>query len=190
MLDFLELKSVFVIVHLLGMVLGMGAAVMTDIMFMKSSRDKLLDEKEVSFINLGSRTVWIGLLVIIISGASLFALNPERYLESDKFLAKMAVVAVLAVNGGFFHFKHLPFLRTQIGQTLNLSAAFKQKSYGLFISGAVSSVSWISALMLGSLRNLPYSFSAIMSAYIGVLIIGILSSLLVRKFFLNESSSN
>jgi hypothetical protein len=184
MLEFIDLKIIFTIFHLLGVVIGMGAAFMTDIMFMYSTRDKVLDAKEISFISLGSRTVWIGLIIIILSGAILFALEPTQYLNSSKFLAKMTVVLVLTINGALFHFKHLPFLRTQVDQDLSLSAIFKNKSLGLFVSGAVSSVSWLSALMLGVFRGVPYNYFTIISVYLMILLVGVLSSFFVRKRFI------
>lgn len=184
MFDFIELKTIFIIFHLLGVVLGMGAAFMTDLMFVRSAKDKVIDTKELSFISLGSKTVWVGLFVIIISGAMLFYLDAERYLNSSKFLTKMVVVLVLTINGLFFHFKHLPFLRSQVDKNLGLSDKFIGKSKGLFVSGGISSASWVTALILGVFRGIPYSFQTLTSVYVIILVFAMLGAFVARHMFL------
>ena len=187
MFDFVELKTIFVIFHLVGVVLGMGAALMTDIMFIKGAKNKILNAEEISFISLGSRTVWVGLFLIIFSGVTLFSLNPDGYLNSSKFLTKMLVAAVLTINGAIFHFKHLPFLRAQVDKDLTISGEFRKKSIGLFISGAVSSTSWFAALILGMLRKVPYEFKIIASVYFLILLGAILAAFLARRMFLKNN---
>jgi len=184
--DFIELRTILTIFHLLGVVIGMGAAFMTDMMFIKSTKDKIINEKEISFIALGSRMVWIGLFLIIISGISLFALSPEEYLNSSKFLAKMVIVAILTINGIFFHFKHLPFLRKNLNQDLTKSENFRNNSMTLFISGGISSISWLSALTLGIFRSIPYGLETILGVYFIILFGAILFSLIFRKIFLRQ----
>lgn len=183
----MDLKTIFVIIHLLGTAAGAGGAFVTDLMFTYSTKDKILDEKEINFISLGSRAVWIGIFIIVLSGIALFALNPERYLASAKFQAKMTIVAILLVNGVIFHKKHLPLLRSQIGKNLLASEEFVKKSAGLYLSGAISITSWISAFALGALHSLPYSYFTIIAVYLLILAIAAISSQFARKMFLRSS---
>jgi len=47
----------------------------------------------------------------------------------------------------------------------------------LILSGVVSAVSWFSALVLGTLRGLPYSYETIMAIYVTLLMIGAFGTL-------------
>lgn len=186
MFSFIEIKTIFLIVHLFGVVFGMGAAFITDIMFMKSVKDKVLSPEELSFISLGSKVVWAGLSIIILSGIGLFYLDSEYYLNSSKFLTKMVIVLILTINGIFFHFKHLPLLSKQTYKKLTESEEFVRKSSFLFVSGAISTVSWISTLILGVFRSIPYGFGTIISVYFVMLFVGIVGALIIRRFFLSN----
>jgi len=187
--EFINLENIFTVLHLIGVILGMGAAFMTDIMFINSTKDKVLTNGEISFIALGSRTVWMGLFLIIISGLVLFFLEPAKYLESSKFLSKMTVVGVLTINGLFFHFKHLPFLKSQVDVNLTKSQEFISNSKWLFISGAISTTSWLAALVLGSLRRIPFELDTILICYTVLLLVAIPFSLVFRKIFLKTSTN-
>lgn len=166
------MKSLFTILHLSGVVIGMGAAFMTDVMFRRAFKNNTLVGTGLSYVKLGSKVVWIGLLVIILSGLLLFSLDPERYLNSSKFLAKMTIVAILLANGLVFHFYHLRNIR--------------KNRVSLYVTGAISSVSWLSALILGSLRSVPFTYIQIMSVYGIVLMIAIVAALFSRIIFFRK----
>lgn len=136
------------------------------------------------FLRLGGKLVWIGLLVIIASGAFLVAENPGRYLASPKFLAKMTVVAVLVVNGALFHLVHIPRLHRHAGTHFPSSDEFIRRAPLLLASGVTSLVSWFSAFLLGALHRLPYSYPAIMAVYAAVLALGIFTVVVFRKRFI------
>lgn len=184
MFDFIDLRTSFVIFHLFAVILGAGSAFMTDVIFMYSAKDKVLDKKEFQFVSLGSKMVWFGILLIILSGALLFILAPERLIESTKFQAKMTIIAILIINGIVFHKIHLPFLKTQIDKKLTTSKEFIKRSKGLFVSGAISTTSWLSALLLGVLWGIPYPYWIIMSVYLLLVLIAVLFSFLARIMFL------
>lgn len=187
MFDFVNIKTIFLIAHLFGVVFGMGAAFMTDIMFLKSVKDKILSPEELSFLSLGSKVVWAGLSIIILSGIGLFYLDPENYLNSSKFLTKMFIVLVLTINGIFFHFKHLPLLYRQALKKLPESEEFLRKSSFLFVSGAISSISWISTLILGVFRGIPYEFGVLVSVYLVVILFGVVGALILLRVFLSDT---
>ncbi|MBI2057367.1 MAG: hypothetical protein HYT63_00045 [Candidatus Yanofskybacteria bacterium] len=177
----LDWHSVLEIFHLLGVVVAMGAAITGDFGFFSSIRNRKISATEMRFIKLASRTVWLGLVLIIISGVLLFAQQPERYLQSGKFLAKMSIVGVIIVNGLIFHFVHLPRLKKHIGLSLTTAGRFSRQMSGLMVSGAVSSVSWFSALVLGALGRLPYAYREIMLVYLGLLVVAISTALLLKN---------
>lgn len=181
---FIDYKTFWVIVHLLGVVLGAGGAFLTDMMYLTSINDKVITKSELRFVKLGSRFVWMGLLVIIISGIFIFFTNIDAYMQSSKFISKMTIVLILLINGLVFHFIHLPVLGRNLGVYLPNSLDFKHRSFGLYLSGAISVISWVVVLVLGSLKQVPYSFFQIFSFYLVLILIASLFALVVRYRFL------
>ena len=177
----MELSSLYTIFHLLGVALGLGGALMSDSMFLKSLKDMKISKTEMGFLQGGSAMVWLGLIILIISGALLFSLNTERYLDSDKFLAKMTIVGIILLNGLFLHISLVPRLRRHIEGHLPSSDEFMRKRLYLFTSGAVSLVSWLSALVLGALHKVPWSYADIMGVYLLILVVTAIGANLIGR---------
>jgi len=172
----MELYQLVTTAHIIGAVLGAGGAVASDLLFLKSLKDKRIDKIELSFLRMMSVLVWVGLGLLIASGVALFVSDPTGYLASDKFLAKMTIVILIAINGLVFHFLHIPFLKKKTNVKLFASLP-KGEGAVLILSGVVSAVSWFSALVLGTLRGLPYSYETIMAIYVTLLMIGAFGTL-------------
>jgi len=177
-----------VFVHILGTVVGMGGAIMSDLIFLLSVRDGKVSHAEMRFLCLGGRVVWVGLGIIVISGALLFLEDPNRYIESSKFLAKMTIVGILIINGIFFHAVHIPRLCRHISVHLPSSEGFMRFVPLLLMSGVVSFVSWGSALLLGVSRRPPYTYSEIMGVYVLVLLCAIIVAVFLRKKIIPHTS--
>lgn len=184
--EFLDLKSIYTVLHILGAVLGAGGAFMSDFMFFSSVKDKTITTTELRFLKLGSTMVWVGLIVAIVSGALLFSLDPVHYLASSKFLVKMTAVLVILVNGLFFHYMHIPRIERHRDVDFSTSHEFKKHSNTLVASGAVSILSWLTALILGSLRSISYSYVEGMGIYIGLLALGVAAALISKKRILGH----
>ena len=178
----MEPENLFVIFHLLGVAFGVGGALVSDSMFLKSLKDLRISKTEMGFLQMGSAMVWIGLIILIISGYLLFSLDSDRYLHSAKFLAKMTIVAIILLNGLFLHISLIPRLRRHIGGHLPSSDEFMRKRPFLFTSGAVSLVSWLSALTLGALHKVPWGYVEIMGVYLLILIVaGLIANIVGRR---------
>jgi len=185
-IDIFDAKTIWTIAHLLGVAIGAGGAYLGDVLFLSSVRDGVISHTEFSFLKRTGLFVWLGVGILTLSGAGLFFLDPSYYLGSSKFLAKVSIVVVIVINGVVFHLVHFKMLQRLIGIELKTSQEFRRTSATLFASGAVSVISWTSALILGSLRSLPFSVSEILSVY-GILIgIGIVMAMLFRKRFLSR----
>jgi hypothetical protein len=154
--------------HLIGFALGFGGAMVSDAMFFSSIKDKVITHTEYRFMQLGSRLVWLGLALLLLSGIGLVFLKPEL-LSASKFLIKMVIVGVIALNGIVFHIVHLPHIVSHIHIPLYTSHTFKKRSLWLTMSGGISVVSWFSAALLGSLPGVPFSFVFLLGLY-GVLL--------------------
>lgn len=175
----MELKLIFTILHLFGVALGAGGAYMSDVMFFSSAKDDRISKTEFRFLTIGSRMVWIGLALLVLSGLGLFFLNVEGYLASSKFLAKMTIVFIVFINGLIFHFSHLDRIKRHAGAHLPSSDEFMRKRPVLLASGAVSFVSWTFALILGAMHNVPFSYFEIMTGYLVVVLIAVLSAFII-----------
>lgn len=177
-MEFFDLKTLYTLGHILGAVLGAGGAFMSDMMFFSCVKDRKITTTELRFLRLGSTMVWIGLIVLIVSGALLFSLDPVRYLDSSKFLVKMTIVLIILANGLFFHYMHIPRIERHQNKDLRLSDEFQKHGPTLVASGAVSLTSWFLALVLGVLRGIPVSYMVGMATYI--VIVGIAVAVAVR----------
>jgi YVTN family beta-propeller protein len=190
-MDILQLQTIFLVIHLLGVALGAGGAFASDGAFFSSIKDKKVSNDELGILKILSSMTWFGLLLLIISGVGMFSLNPVELSASAKFLAKMTIVAVILMNGIVFHLIHLPF----IGKHLN-KALVKKESLNkmkdtpwMIVSGVVSLVSWFVAIILGALRNVQLSYIDITGIYLGLVALGIFFSyLLFKKFLVMENN--
>lgn len=162
----MELKEVYTILHIFGAVLGAGGAYVSDIMFLSSVKDRVISVVELKFMKIGSRFVWFGLTLLILSGLLLLNTNPELYLHSSKFLLKMFVVLTILLNGIVFHLIHLPRIHRHAGHHYPSSDEFMRKRGILIASGVVSMTSWTLALILGSLRSIPIDLLPALAGYI------------------------
>ncbi len=174
-------KLLLIILHVFGVVIGMGGAITSDFIFFSSIKDKVITHTELRFLRLGHKLVWAGLAIMVLTGILLFAQNISGYLHSTKFLAKMTIVGIIIINGYIFHRKHIPHLHRHEGRSLTRSNKFKTESASLFVSGAISLTSWTAAFVLGFIKSIPYSYVSIMLVYFVILALSILISYWIRK---------
>lgn len=189
MFEFLDLKTILVIFHLLGVALGVGGAIASDLMFFKTMKDGRITKTEMSFLNLGSTMVWSGLVLLILSGIAMFLLNPEGYLASSKFISKMTIVGILTANAFVFHLVHIPRLRRHIDMHCPESDEFMRGRPSLLVSGVVSIVSWICAMILGAISTIPYPVTSILGAYVLVLLLGLMVAFIFKNQFIPVTQS-
>lgn len=173
--------ALLTITHLFGIALGAGGAFASDWIFLLSAHDSRISRTETRFLSLGSKLVWTGVAILALSGLGLFLLDPTRLLASPKFLAKMSVILIIIANGISFHFLHLPRIRRHAGEHFPSSDEFMRYRFPLVASGAISFVSWSSALILGAWRNVPFSYSQIMLVYLVIIIFAIFVAWLLKK---------
>lgn len=179
-----ENKHIFVIGHVLFVVLGMGSALVTDILCFRFGFNKKLSRSEVSTIRFLSGVVTISLAGIVASGATIFLSDPERYIDSVKFLTKMTIVLALCINGWLLH----RFVFSHIGDKNILTSprARALRKIG-FALGAVSLVSWVSALSLGVLLHVSVSYDTAILFYGIALVVAIMISQVVESRLLERT---
>lgn len=172
-----EYKSYSLIVHIVSATLGVAVALWADILFSFYGRDKKLSAKEVRRLDRVSKIIWTLLAVIILSGLAIFLSDPLTYAASAKFLAKMSVVAVIAINGYVLARLVQPSLKYPDLLTSARSRSVRQIA---FTCGAISLTSWLSAFSLALAKDITLTYVELMSLY-GLVVLGaIMVALLVE----------
>jgi hypothetical protein len=174
---FTTIKTPMTIVHVISVIFGMGSALVSDILFTFYSKDKKLSPTEIKTLRLLSNTVWIGLIVISLSGTGLFLSDIPKYLHSVKFLSKMSVLAVLLVNGFILHkyvWKHV------ISRNFLVNTRESIMRKVAFACGSISVISWVTVCALGVLDRIAISYGIFMAGYAVVILGGIVTALFME----------
>lgn len=183
---FIEQKQLLTILHVFSVVVGMGAALVTDILFTLFASNKTLSRFEISVIRFLSKVVAVALGFIIITGFCIFLSDTDKYLNSAKFLTKMTVIAVLSINGALLHFYVFRHLSDKNYLISKKKVSIRKISFAL---GSISFISWATALSLGVLDKITISYIHAVSIYTVLLIGGIVASQVVLKIFTNRKSN-
>lgn len=174
------MSTVILIAHMIGVALGVGGATVSDVLFFRFLKDLKISHFEARILNTLSRIIWLGLIILIISGIGLYIPNAERLSQSSKFLTKMVVVLVILANGIALNLIVSPKLKKISFEKKHehVTGELRRLRKIAFALGAISITSWYSALILGSLRSIPYGFLIVLSAYLLILF----SAILVSQF--------
>lgn len=180
MLPELDMQRLLLALHLLGFAIGVGGATVTDVFFFKFLRDYKISKSEADFMQTLSRIMWVGVLILALSGLGLFLHDPARLLASAKFISKMTVVAVLVANGAFLHFSVSPRLHNIAYMPANhpKRGEFRRFRERAFISGGISLVSWYYAFALAVSRLHDIPIAVYLGIYTVLLIVAFAGALL------------
>lgn len=177
-----EYKTIWLILHLFALVLGLGGATYSDLLLVKFLQDLKISKKEAEVIRTMSKVITFGILLALISGILLFLPEQERLLASSKFITKMVAFVVLTINGFALHYVVLPRLvHFSFKKDYPMMKGFLNLRQVGFIMGAISFTSWYTVFILGSLENIPLSSQMAINLYFGVLFIAIISALILEK---------
>ncbi len=187
----MDIRTLLIVFHIIGTVLGAGAATVTDYLVFKFAKDRKIDKDEFQILHTISDLVWTGLFLLLVSGIGFLALyitdlaDVRSSYSLDKIWAKVTIIIILTANGFFIHRHVLPSLKRWRGKSL-ATPSFVKKSFSIFSPGAISGVSWYSALILGAWRGLDASYAEIMSAYLMIICTAIIISNVSGRYFLKK----
>ncbi len=171
--------------HIIGLAMGAGGATMSDILFLTSITDNVLDASELRLLKRASVVVIIGLLLLYATGIGFLFVREEGV--GQRFWAKMTIVGILTLNGAIMHWKVFPILEEMVQLRLPLSVEKFRANGRLFtITGSVSLVSWYGALVLGAWRTLELSYGVMIGVYVGVLALTAVIAHIVFTFFISH----
>lgn len=148
--------ELLVITHVVGTVLGVGAATFAEIYYTRFNSDDIVNDEERKVLAVTYTVMRTGLFLLVTSGFAFllyFRLTEHvGILTSPSFWAKMTVVAVLVGNALLLQARLIPFA----------------------IGAAVSLTSWYTALVLGVIGKTGASYFEILMYYvIAIVLVGI-----------------
>lgn len=172
-------------VHLLGVVLGLGGATITDIFFFKFLKDYKISREEADVLHTLSQVIWFGLALLVLSGIGLYLPEAETLNHSSKFLVKMVAVAVIIINGSLLNLIVSPRLvKISFGEKHHHTAGELHRLHRFaFALGAISITSWYAAFILGLFRSINLSFGKLLAIYLILLVAAVAFSQLAEKRF-------
>lgn len=187
----MDIRVILLLVHLVGFALGLGGATVSDVMFFRSLKDKKISEEEYATLKVLSKIIWVGLFLLVSSGAWIFFEifkdnnNSLPLLYSARWQTKLTLVAIVLINGLVFLKGIFPILKESVGRQLS-AASLGGKLWALAISGTISIVSWYSITIIMALpRTIKVTYGEFMLVY-AVLILG---GVIVSRFVLGKRLS-
>ena len=180
----ITMKLILLIGHVIGVALGVGGATMSDVLFLTSISDRRIDRSELKLLRIASKVVVTGLLVLAVTGVAFVVTGSPL---SPRFWAKMTIVAIASINGYVMHQFMFPlFERCQRERIHLLSAEITQHAPFIVTAGALSALSWYSALALGMWRTLTLSYLEIMGVYFLLLFGAVVVANVAVQWFLRD----
>jgi hypothetical protein len=185
-----DIKSAIMLVHIVGLALGLGGAWIIDLFLTKYLVKNKITLEKVQFVEYASKIVCYGLALLWLSGAGFIAyyynFTPE-YLSNEKVWAKAFIVLILTINGVFVHLYVLPIIRRCIGGSVLLMVS-PSVAHKLTTICVISVLSWLFPLLLGVSKSLNFSVSAleILTVYIAVILISLMVGHFLVTFILKR----
>lgn len=169
-----HLRTILIIVHLMGLMLGMGCALFLDIYMLRRLYTHRLELNDLRLLQCGSSVVMLGLALLWMSGLGFLldyaAADPEK-LANPKIWSKLTIVAVLTINGVLLHAVVFPRFAARIGRRVFDEDHTSTDSLLFLVTGVVSSLSWMAAFVLGVVKeiNNVVSWDVILLSYLALL---------------------
>lgn len=180
----MDLHTLLLIAHIIGVALGAGGATTSDFLFLSILRNGRIENAEFRLLRVASGIVIGGLMLLTATGLGLVILNGT---VSHRFFAKMTIVLIATINGGLMHAKLLPLLQhsAQKKQLFHLNGLM-HKLPRLAVLGAVSAVSWYTALILGAWRSLSLGYVHILVGYLALLALTMVGVMTLTHWLLHK----
>ena len=181
-----ELKTGLLIVHLVGLAIGLGAATLLDLLIIRYfTRDRIAPE-HYRMVDFASKLVTIGLVLLWLSGLGFFYhyyVTDPVALTNQKIWAKVTIVSLLTLNGFYVHRAVLPVIRENVGYPLFYGVSWGRQ-LAMLTAGAVSATSWYVPLAIGAMRELNFTVSAmdILAAYGAILLLAVFLAITIGSF--------
>jgi hypothetical protein len=154
----MEFLAVAKLVHLVGLIMGLGGAMLADYTTLTRGVIRPVSSFTIHHMHFLSRIVAAGLVLLWISGIAIVWLNTQanpQYVTNQKLWAKVIVVAILTLNGFYIHKTILPSLKKAVGRRLFDEVARRDVAI-MTLCGSFSFVSWTVPFVLAKASTLNY----------------------------------
>ncbi len=154
----MHLLTLIKIAHLMGLVMGLGGALLLDFTILTRGIIKPVSHYTIHQLHLLSRAVSLGLIVLWVTGIALIWLNWQikpDYIENPKLWAKIIIVMILTLNGILIHAAVMPHLEKRLGHRLFDGKPNSQIMMFTFVA-SLSAVSWFTPFVLGKASELNF----------------------------------
>ncbi len=155
-MSFQDIYLLLIVLHLVGAVLGVGAATFIEVFLNKSLADRKMDDAEKGFMKVTYVVLRTGLVLSVVTGIGFllyyYSLGNVAKLQSGTLWAKNTIILILVVNAVLINM-HKMKLRW---------------------GSALSFVSWWAAFLLGVFltNNEQYGYIEIMIGYSIAVVVG------------------
>lgn len=176
--------------HFLGLVLGLGGAIILDVMIFHFLNNLKISTREAVIMHLISQMIILGLIFLIVSGVALLLTDPDTYLENPRFLMKMTAVVVVTVNGVLLNLFVVPKM-----EQISFRGEKHEQNTGIiraaFLAGAISMTSWLAVFILAMITPLEnFSFMTLLTGYVVLIIFTIVAGLITKKIYEKKDMSD
>lgn len=168
-------KQTIIILHAIAAAVGLGGATIGDVFFFKFLKDFRISLFESNILRIVSEVIWMALGLIVMTGLGLFLSDMEFYAASSKFLTKMTIVLIIAVNGALLNLLVAPrLIEISFGKEHKHRSGELARLRNLaFALGPISFLSWYTAFVLGMMRSVPLSYPWMLALFVTALIIAV-----------------
>lgn len=160
--------TILILIHLVGTVLGVGAATFAEIFYLRALKDGEISPEEGAGLKTIYRVLRIGLVLGVLSGFGFLLLyrftGQADNLLDPKLWAKMTVIVILVINALLLQLHRIP----------------------VWLGASLSITSWYAAMVLGAWRGMSYSYLEIMAGYIVAVIVMVVILEQIKKWYLKD----
>lgn len=166
----MSIYTALVLTHLLGTILGVGAATFAEIFYLKALKDGEITPEEGSTLKTVYSVLRVGLMIAVLSGFGFLLLyrvsGMEDRLYDPKLWAKMTVIVILVVNALLLQLHRIP----------------------MWLGASLSLTSWYAATVLGAWRRIEYSYVEIMTGYIVAVVFVTACLALIKSWYIGRNN--
>ncbi len=164
----MDIYTLLIFTHLIGTVLGVGAATFAEIFYLRALKDGVVSPEEGSGLKAIYSVLRVGLIISVLSGFGFLLLyrftGQEERLLDPKLWAKMTIIIILVVNALMLQLHKIP----------------------MWLGASLSLTSWYAAMILGSWHDITYSYMEIMFGYVVAVVITTVVLSFINKSYLDK----
>ena len=123
--------------HFAGIIIGLGAVIVIDVMGFFSRKDKMKTQDTISAHHTTKPLIWIGTIIVLMTWILILMRND--FILSFIEIWKSILLGIMILNGSFLSFHIFPRLNKLIGKKVLLPRGLQIK---IAISLIISFISW------------------------------------------------